>query len=69
MLLIRAPKRPGEHPMRFQAKLSNAGEILPLRTRHRAEMNCQITKDSIHCRDGWTLSYFLDADVDGEPVG
>ena len=53
--------------MKFQAKLSSADEILPLRTRQRAEMNCQITKDSIHSRKGWALSYLLA--VDGEVAG
>jgi GNAT superfamily N-acetyltransferase len=48
--------------MRLQAKLSTAAEILPLRTRHRAEMNGQIVHDSIHQRAGWTLSYLLDSD-------
>jgi len=47
------------HTTSFQAKLSTAGEILPLRTRHRAEMNCQVVHDSIHDRKGWTLSYLL----------
>lgn len=37
-------------------------EILALRTRYRAAMNCQIVHDSIHRRDGWTLSYLLMAD-------
>jgi GNAT superfamily N-acetyltransferase len=34
--------------------------ILPLRTRFRQEMNCQIVHDSIHTRPGWTSSYALD---------
>jgi GNAT superfamily N-acetyltransferase len=42
------------------AQLATTAEILPLRTRQRAEMNCQITKDSIHRRTGWTRSYMLD---------
>src|SRR5882724_5586157 len=46
--------------MQAQAKLSSAQEILPLRVRHRDEMNCQIVHDSIHRREGWTLSYLLD---------
>ncbi len=45
--------------MNLQAKLSSAAEILPLRTRHREELNCQIVHDSIHRREGWTLSYLL----------
>jgi len=48
--------------MKFQAKLSSAEEILPLRTRLREEMNCQIVHDSIHQRKGWTLSYLLEVD-------
>ncbi|HYN24110.1 MAG TPA: GNAT family N-acetyltransferase [Pyrinomonadaceae bacterium] len=46
--------------MRAQAKLSSDEEVLPLRTRYREEMNCQIVHDSIHRREGWTLSYLLD---------
>jgi GNAT superfamily N-acetyltransferase len=46
--------------MRPHAKLASAEEILPLRTRHREEMNCQIVHDSIHTREGWTLSYLLE---------
>src|SRR5262245_18228132 len=48
--------------MNLHARLATAAETLPLRTRHRAEMNCQIVHDSIHRREGWTLSYLLDAD-------
>jgi GNAT superfamily N-acetyltransferase len=32
---------------------------LPLRTRYRQEMNCQIVHDSIPTRPGWTTSYLL----------
>src|SRR6187399_2846663 len=39
--------------------LSTAHAVLPVRTRYRQEMNCQIVKDSIHTRDGWTLTYAL----------
>jgi GNAT superfamily N-acetyltransferase len=53
--------------MTLEARLSTAAEILPLRTRHRAEMNCQIVHDSIHRREGWTLSYLLDSE--GVSVG
>lgn len=49
------------------AQLSSALETLPLRTRHREEMNCQIVHDSIHRREGWTLSYLLK--LDGVGVG
>lgn len=34
-------------------------ELLPLRTRYRDEMQCQIVHDSIHARAGWTLEYLL----------
>ncbi|MGI9166397.1 MAG: GNAT family N-acetyltransferase [Pyrinomonadaceae bacterium] len=46
--------------MRAQAKLSSNEDVLPLRTRYREEMNCQIVHDSIHRREGWTLSYLLE---------
>ena len=45
--------------MQAQAKLSSAQDVLPLRTRFREEMNCQIVHDSIHRRDGWTLCHVL----------
>ncbi len=48
-------------------RLASNEEILPLRTLHRQEMNCQITKDSIHSRSGWTRSYLIE--VDGSPAG
>jgi len=38
-----------------------------LRTRYRDEMNSQIVHDSIHRRDGWSLSYLLE--LDGCAVG
>jgi len=41
--------------MQPQASLASAQSILPLRTRHRQEMSCQIVHDSIHRREGWTL--------------
>jgi GNAT superfamily N-acetyltransferase len=41
--------------------------ILPLRTRFRQEMNCQIVHDSIHTRPGWTSSYALY--LDGTAAG
>jgi GNAT superfamily N-acetyltransferase len=44
------------------AKLSSTEDVLPMRTRYREEMNCQIVHDSIHRREGWTLSYVLDLD-------
>jgi GNAT superfamily N-acetyltransferase len=46
--------------MQAHAKLSSNEDVLALRTRYREEMNCQIVHDSIHRREGWTLSYVLD---------
>src|SRR6266568_1323045 len=50
--------------MQAQAKLAcaSASDILTFRERYREEMNCQIVHDSIHRREGWTLSYLLDLD-------
>src|SRR6266853_6436011 len=48
----------------IMVKLSPAQDSLPLRERYRQEMNCQITKDSIHQRRGWTLTYLLELGVD-----
>ena len=45
--------------MEISAVLASNEETLPLRARYRAEANCQITKDSIHSRPGWTRSYLL----------
>ncbi len=45
----------------LQIRPSSASELLPLRTRQREEMNCQIVHDSIHRREGWTVSYLLAA--------
>jgi GNAT superfamily N-acetyltransferase len=42
-----------------QAALAGGHTILPLRTRFRQEMNCQIVHDSIHSREGWALTYAL----------
>lgn len=36
--------------------------LVPLRQLYRQEMNCQITKDSIHARPGWSLEYLLTID-------
>lgn len=47
--------------MSLQVKESSALEILPLRMRHRAEMNCQIVHDSIHRRKGLAVSYLLES--------
>ena len=45
--------------MQVHATLTVAPVVLPLRTRYRQEMNCQIVKDSIHTRPGWALTYAL----------
>ena len=45
--------------MQTHAALTVAPVILPLRTRYRQEMNCQIVHDSIHTRAGWTMTYAL----------
>ena len=47
--------------MHIQAFRASIEEILPLRTRYREEANCQIVHDSIHRREGWTISYLLEA--------
>src|SRR5580704_12820101 len=44
------------------ATISTAKAVLPLRTRYREEMNCQIVHDSIHRREGWTVTYLLNLD-------
>jgi GNAT superfamily N-acetyltransferase len=48
--------------MPVHAALTVAPVVLPLRTRYRQEMNCQIVKESIHTRTGWTLTYALGVD-------
>src|ERR1041384_8005056 len=53
--------------MQARAKLTTAPEVLPFRERQREEMNCQIVHDSIHRREGWTLTYLLE--LDGVAVG
>jgi GNAT superfamily N-acetyltransferase len=45
--------------MQTLARLVDPHIVLPLRTRYRQEMNCQIVKDSIHTRPGWSLTYAL----------
>ncbi|MHB9008326.1 MAG: GNAT family N-acetyltransferase [Limisphaerales bacterium] len=48
--------------MPAHATLSSNEDLLPLRARHREEMNCQIVHDSIPRRPGWTRSYRLELD-------
>ena len=38
---------------------TSAHDVLPLRVRYREEMHCQIVHDSIHQREGWTVTYLL----------
>src|SRR2546423_12724390 len=42
-------------------------DVLRWRDLYRQEMNCQITKDSIHSRDGWTREFLLS--LGGTKVG
>jgi GNAT superfamily N-acetyltransferase len=56
------PARP-----RVVATPSSSPEVLPLREQYRREMNCQIVHDSIHRRQGWSITYLLSAD--GSPAG
>src|SRR5688572_9981689 len=46
--------------MQAHIRPSSSEDVLPLRTRYREEMNCQIVHDSIHGRAGWTSSYQLE---------
>lgn len=48
--------------MRTTATPTSPDAVLPLRVRHRQEMNCQVVHDSIHRRTGWTNTYALHAD-------
>ena len=41
------------------AALTVAPVVRALRTRYRQEMNCQLVKDSIHTRTGWSMTYAL----------
>jgi len=53
--------------MRIQVVQSSNEAILPLRTRQRVEMDCQIVHDSIHRREVWTISYLFE--LEGAAVG
>jgi GNAT superfamily N-acetyltransferase len=48
--------------MPVHAALTVAPVVRSLRTRYRQEMNCQIVKDSIHTRAGWSMTYALGVD-------
>jgi GNAT superfamily N-acetyltransferase len=56
-----------EHPMAVLVTTSTADAVLPLRVRYRQEMTGQIVHDTIHRRDGWTVTYMLN--IDGVTVG
>jgi GNAT superfamily N-acetyltransferase len=45
--------------MRATATITPPDVVLPLRMRHRQEMDCQIVHDSIHTRRGWANTYAL----------
>ncbi len=47
--------------MQGLARPAIPADILALRTRYRQEMNCQIVHDAIHRREGWNLTYLLEA--------
>src|SRR6185436_14212042 len=59
MRVLHTSKSSGMH---VHAALTVAPVVLPLRTRYRQEMNCQIVKDSIHTRPGWAMTYALGLD-------
>ena len=52
--------------MAIQVTPTTLHSLLPLRHLFRQEMNCQITKDSIHTRPGWTLEHLLT--IDNQPA-
>lgn len=60
-------KPPRRLKLGFSAKPASNQETLHLRSRYREEMNCQITKDSIHSRNSWTRTFLLERD--GVAVG
>jgi GNAT superfamily N-acetyltransferase len=53
--------------MSISVRTCELNEISSLRTRYRAEMDCQIIHDSIHIRPGWSREYGLE--IDGALVG
>jgi GNAT superfamily N-acetyltransferase len=53
--------------MNIECRVTDLQTIAPLRDIYRHEMHCQITKDSLHVRPGWTTPYLLK--VDGAPAG
>lgn len=55
-------RRVTTNPVQVHVALTVAPVVLPVRTRYRQEMNCQVVKDSIHTRPGWALTYALGLD-------
>jgi hypothetical protein len=53
--------------MDITAKSATLDDIRSLRELYRQEMNCQIIHDSLHTRQGWTLSWLLF--IDGGTAG
>ena len=53
--------------MKISVDPASPSELLSWRERFRAETKGQIVHDSLHRRDGWTVSYLFS--VDGQPVG
>ena len=53
--------------MRASAIATTPLAVLPLRVRHREELQCQIVHESIHRRAGWTTTYALR--LAGDDVG
>ena len=45
--------------MQARATPADTHAVLALRTRYRQDMNDQIVHDSLHTREGWTLTYVL----------
>ncbi|MGA8088522.1 MAG: GNAT family N-acetyltransferase [Terracidiphilus sp.] len=55
--------------MEFTVRPVEVTNILPLRQLYRHEMNCQIIHDSLHGREGWTLSYLIELEGDAAGYG
>lgn len=47
-------------PGTYSARLTAAQDLLPFRTRHRAEVHGQIVHDALHRREGWCRCYALE---------
>ncbi len=55
--------------MNLTVTVATPETLAPLRARYCAEMNCQVTKDSISRRPGWTISHLLHANGRGIGYG